>query len=324
MPNLSVSTNFPQGFANGLSVRGMPLLQAQPGSVFYLNNSTNLLPNQRGGSDGNRGTFLDPFATLSFASSMCVAGRGDIIFVGAGHAESISSATALTLSIAGVAVIGLGSGELRPTFTLNTANTATINVTANDVSFQNCVFIGNFLAIASLFTLTTAKNFAMIGCEVRDTSSALNILAIVTTSITSNANDGLMLVGNKITSLATAGAVLLVSALGTNDRWYIKDNFYLAVTTGTGAVIPIAAGKVLTNFYLLNNYFNLQNAVSTATGVLLTTNGSTNTGFIAANTIHALPSTPILCTASSGFVYNSNLYADTADLQGYLVPAADV
>lgn len=323
MPNLSVSTNFPQGFSNGLSVRGIPINQAQPGSVFYLNNSTNLLPNQRAGADGNRGTFLDPFATLQQASSMCTAGRGDIIFIGAGHAEKISSATALTLSKSGVAVVGLGSGELRPTFTLDTANTSTINITANDVSFQNCVFIGNFLAIASLFTLTTAKNFALVGCEVKDTSSILNILAIVTTDTTSNDADGLVLVNNKIASLATSGAVLLVSALGTNDRWFMEGNRYLAVTTGTGALIPIAAGKILTNLYVNANYINVQNATGTTTGIILTTNGSTNTGFITNNTLHGLPSSPILCTATSGFCYNGNLWADTADLQGYLVPAAD-
>lgn len=323
MPNLSVSTNFPQGFSNGLSVRGIPINQAQPGSVFYLNNSTNLLPNQRAGADGNRGTFLDPFATLQAASAACTAGRGDIIFIGAGHAETISSATALTLAKAGVAVVGLGGGELRPTFTLDTANTSTINITANDVSFQNCVFIGNFLAIASLFTLTTAKNFALVGCEVRDTSSILNILAVVTTAATSNAADGLMIVSCKITSLATSGAVLLVAAAGTNDRWLVMDNRYLAATTGTGALIPITTGKILTNLYVQKNYINVQNATGTTTGVILTTNGSTNTGFISENRLHGLPTSPILCTASSGFVYDGNTWADTADLQGYAVPAAD-
>ena len=54
--NLGASTNFPQGFAYGLSVRGMPLLQMQPGQVFFVGNSMILNPNQRAGSDSNRGT----------------------------------------------------------------------------------------------------------------------------------------------------------------------------------------------------------------------------------------------------------------------------
>ena len=47
-------TNYPQGFAAGLSVRGMPLTQMQPGQVFFVGNSTVLNPNQRAGSDGRQ------------------------------------------------------------------------------------------------------------------------------------------------------------------------------------------------------------------------------------------------------------------------------
>lgn len=151
-------TNFPQGFANGLSVRNMPLLQMQPGVIFFLDNSPVLNPQQKAGSDGNRGTFLDPFATLNYAlNTACVPGRGDIIFVMPGHAETVSGATALLLQTSGVAVIGLGSGALRPTFTFTTATTANIPVCGSGISIQNCLFIGNFLSVASIFTGTVSS-----------------------------------------------------------------------------------------------------------------------------------------------------------------------
>lgn len=160
-------TNFPQGFAAGLSVRGMPLLQSQPGQVFFVGNSSVLNPQQRAGSDGNRGTFLDPFATLNFAvNTACVIGRGDIVFVMSGHRETISSATILTLNTAGVAVIGLGSGNLRPTFTFTTATTANIPVTGANISIQNCLFLANFLSIASTFTALSASVTASIATTV--------------------------------------------------------------------------------------------------------------------------------------------------------------
>lgn len=147
------STNFPQGFANGMSVRGMPLLQMQPGQVFWVSNAPVLAPQERAGSNNNRGTFLDPFATLAFGvNTACVAGRGDIVFVGPGHRETISDAVTLALRMSGVAVIGLGSGNMRPTFTLDTATTANIPVTGANMSVQNCLFIANFAAIASVFT----------------------------------------------------------------------------------------------------------------------------------------------------------------------------
>ena len=121
-------TNYPNGFADGLSVRGMPLLQMQPGEVFWVNNDTALRANQRSGSNSNRGTFLSPFSTIAGALSHCVQGRGDIIFVGPGHQETISDATTLIFNVMGVAIVGLGAGVLRPTLVFDTATTANIPV----------------------------------------------------------------------------------------------------------------------------------------------------------------------------------------------------
>lgn len=162
-------TNFPQGFANGISVRGMPLTQMQPGQVFFVSNSPVLSPNEKAGSDGNRGTFLDPFATLNYAvNTACVSGRGDIVFVMPGHRETISSATILTLNCAGVAVIGLGGGNMRPTFTFATATTANIPVRSSGVSIQNCLFLNNFADIASNFTAISASVTASIAANTNN------------------------------------------------------------------------------------------------------------------------------------------------------------
>jgi len=316
-------SNYPQGFAYGISVRGIPLLQCQPGQVYWLNNSTVLNPGQKPGSDGNSGTFLAPFATLNYAASRCVAGRGDIIMVGTGHAESITSATALTIANSGTAVIGLGAGDLRPTFTLTTATTATINIKAADVSFQNCVFLGGFLNIAALFTLTAANNFAVDNCEIRDSSSTLTILNVIATDATANHADGLALTRNLIISKSAAGAVTLLAPGANQDRWRIEDNTYIAATTAANAVMVLGA-HVMTAFRVINNNWYLTNATGTATGYLITTSASTDTGIVQGNIDRALPSTPLLCTTGSGLSFGfGNYHSDAADTQGYLVPAAD-
>jgi len=402
MATIGPFSNFPQGFANGISVRGVPLLQAQPGQVFWLNNSTNLNQNQRAGADGNRGTFLDPFATLNFAINQCVPGRGDIIMVGSGHAETISTLTygavnGLTIDTSDIAIIGLGSGSDRPQFTFDTAATTTALVYGNNISFQNIQFVANFANITSLFTLTTAsvtasfsgttmtvtavgtagiysgitvtgtgvakgtmvvtqlsgtfggvgtylmdtsqtvasttvtnltQFFSLDNCEVRDTSASLNFLSVVTTSTTSNAADGLSITRSNIYSSAATSVVTFVNPLGTNDRWNIAGNYYSAKTTNASAVFPIATGKVLTNFVVRDNLFNLVNAVGTATGYLITTNGSTNSGFIHNNIDHCLANatylSSLLVTASSGFVFGQNWHSRTADKSpGVVLPAAD-
>lgn len=155
-------TNFPHGFSNGISVRGMPILQTQPGQVYWVDNSAQLNPQARAGSDGNRGTYLDPFATLKFALTQTTPGRGDIVVVGAGHLESISSATTLLLTSSDVAILGMGSGASRPTFLFTTAATANIPVTGSGLSIQNCLFLCNFADVASVFTGISASVTASI------------------------------------------------------------------------------------------------------------------------------------------------------------------
>jgi hypothetical protein len=225
MPNIASSTNFPQGFAGGVSVRGVPLLQSQPGQVFFVGNSSVLLPNQRAGSDGNRGTFLDPFATLSYAvNTACVQGRGDIVFVMANHKETIPDAATLTLSTAGVAIIGLGSGNSRPTFTFTTATTANIPVKAANMSIQNCLFVGNFLSIASCMT-------GICGTSATSTISTAGVLTTVG-AVTGTFNPGAALMG----TLVPPGTIIQSQLTGTTGgigTYQVYPSPTVAVTSTT-------------------------------------------------------------------------------------------
>lgn len=148
-------SHFPKGFADGISIRGVPLIQTHPGHVYWVSNATTLMPGQIGGSNGNKGTFEAPFSTLDYAVSRCVANRGDIIFIKPGHAETIATATALAIDVAGVAVVGLGLGSNRPTFNL-TATTSTITMSANNCIFWNCLVTGGVDAIVAVYTISGA------------------------------------------------------------------------------------------------------------------------------------------------------------------------
>ncbi len=326
---MAIMSYFKQGFAGGVNIRGVPLVTTHPGQVFWVSNAVASIPvGGLNGSDATGqgfGTFHKPYATLAFASSQCLASRGDIIMVKAGHAETYSSATAITLSTAGVMVIGLGTGALRPTFTLDTANTTTINVTAGQIGFHNVVFVANFLAIASAFTLTTAKDFTLSRVEFRDTSSALNFVALVTTAATSNAADGLTIVDTDFFGLGTSSLTTMVSMLGTNTRVSLSGCYLQnkSVSDG-GAVMIIATGKVVTHLKMMDNIFNTTGVSSGTAGTLITTDGSTNTGVLARNLVRNLDATTeILVTASSGFVFFDNKSTAVADTSGYLLPIAD-
>lgn len=318
-------SNFPNGFANGIAIRGIPLVQTHPGRVFWVSNvTTGLLAGQRGGSDGNRGTFDSPFSSLDGAIGQCAANRGDIIFIKPGHAETISSATALALDVAGVAIIGLGVGANRPTFTLDTATTATIGVSAANIAIKNCVFSANFADIVSVFTLTTAKYFTLEDCYIKATATNMNFLWVVDTNATTADADGLAIVNCKWVEpdLATKS---MVKMDGTNADVAIVGNYVnLGVQNNNAALIAIATGKIVTSLDMRRNLVYRLNT-DTATGaILLSTDGSTNTGIVAENYAqHADTAAELLVTATSGLGVFQNFNSGVAGASGYLLPAAD-
>jgi hypothetical protein len=317
-------SNYPNGFPAGVTVRGVPLMQAHPGKVFWVSNATILLEGQRGGSDGNKGTFASPFGTLDYAVGQCTAGRGDVIFVKPGHAETISTATALALDVAGIAIVGLGTGTLRPTFTLDTATTATIGVTAANVTVKNCIFTANFADIVAVFTSVAAKYLTLEDNLFKATATNMNFINVLDTGTVSNDMDGLWVAGNKWLEpdLAT---VTMIKMDGTNDNVTISDNYLnLGVNNNNAALMVIANGKLVTSLNCRKNVVYRLNT-DTATGaILIHTNGSTNTGVVTENFAqHADTAAELLITATAGWGEFNNYASGVAGASGYILPAVD-
>lgn len=317
-------TNYPNGFANGITVRGVPLHTAFPGKVFWVSNATTLQAGQKGGSDGNKGTFDAPFATIDGAIGQCTASRGDIIFVKPGHAETISAAGAIAADVAGVAIVGLGTGSLRPTITFDTATTTTITVSAANVAFKNIIFTANFADIVSVFTTTTAKYLTVEGCYIKATATNMNFLNVIDTNATTANTDGLYVALNKWIEpdLATLS---MINMDGTNADVSILDNtVQLGVNNNKAALLTIATGKVCTNMQMVGNRVFRLNTDTATGGILAHTDGSTNSGIVAGNFAqHADTAAEILVTASAGWGVFNNYASGVAGASGYLLPAAD-
>ncbi len=314
-------SNYPHGFTNGVTIRGIPLQQSQPGQVYFVNNSSVLAQDGIAGSNGNPGTYQKPFSTIAYAVSRCKAGRGDIVMVMPGHAETISDATT-TLSVNGVSIIGLGSGSLRPTLTY-TAAAATINVTGANISIVNILHIANFAAVASAYTNNAAVEFAIEGCEFRDSSSILNFVACVTTTASVSAN-GLTFNKNKVFGLGTTAATTPVKLLANTDRVTINDNqVVLAVLNNTSGLLAHAA-LVVTNLEMARNTVFRPNTDTATGGLLITRTSTTNTGMVYDNKVKSLDVAGMLIvTTGSAYGFTNNLMSGTADTSGILIPAAD-
>lgn len=314
-------SNYPNGFSNGLTVRGLPIQIAQPGQVFWVNGSSVLADDGVLGSDGNRGTYQKPFATIDYAIGQCTANRGDVIMVMPGHTETISAAGSIAADVAGVAIVGLGSGSKRPTLSF-TAAAASITVSAANVTFKNILFSAAFADVAEVFT-PSAKNLALEDCEFVDSAADLNFLSIADTGTTDNECDGLSLVRCKWVTVDTAALTAL--SIDADLDGLVVEDCYMNVGVNTNdlpIVAIVATGKDLTNLSIKgNNFIRLNDA----NPLILTADTTTaNTGVIQDNTVRHLDvAAELLVTAGTNISFSNNLCSAAVDKSGYLIPAAD-
>lgn len=317
-------SNFPGGFVNGVTIRGIPVVQTHPGKVFYVSNSSVTVEGGVGGLDGNPGTYQRPMRTIDYAIGKCVAGRGDIIMVMPGHAETISSATAINLDVAGIAIIGLGVGTARPTLTFDTANTATIPVTANNISIQNFIFVANFLGIASAFTLNAAADFTLSNCEFRDTSAILNFLADVTTTVSTNCDR--LYVGDCVSKKdGTTNAIAAFQILNTmTGLTLVRNRVTNTVDRANTSVFLSHAALVMTDAYIADNVVHCVNSTNTSVGMFISTSATTGTGIVKNNIIRGLDIAAALIITAGAVQYGmfNNLYiGDGTQNSGFVLPA---
>lgn len=310
---------------SGLEVAGVPTMGVGGGLPLTAGSGNYFFVSSTQGSNGNTGAADNPYATLDFAIGQCVAGDGDVIVILPGHTETISSNTALNFDIAGITIIGLGTGSARPTFTLGTANTTRIPVSAANIKIQNCIFVGNFLSIATCFLLTTAPGFWVDSCEFRDTSAILGFLSIITTTVSVNC-DGLQFTNNVVQSDATTTPGPTIVVANTLDRLTILGNVitHSTISNNVSALLAHAA-LVVTH---LNMGYNTVYSVNTDTatgGLLITTSATTGSGMVYNNYAAALDTAAaILFTATAvQYGYFNNYYAHRGNTtSGYLLPAA--
>ena len=187
-----------------------PVNKLFSGQAFYVNNSAVVAPGALGGSDGNNGLSpQQPFATLDFAVGSCTASRGDVIYVLPGHAENYS-ATSLAIDVAGISIVGIGQGSLRPSFTAN-ATTSSIEVSAANVLIDNLLIRNGIDAVVRLLRVTAA-DVKIYNCEFRSVTGDA-VISILTTA----AADRLEVAGCRFTGTATATATAYIALVGNDE-----------------------------------------------------------------------------------------------------------
>lgn len=215
------------------------------------------------------------FPTIALALAKTVADRGDCVMVANNHDETITTAGGIIVATNGVTLIGLGNGVDRPTITFTTAvgasfnvtgaevvirnfqfvnaidaQTAMINVTSTDVSFQNCEFdtnSGTTGAILGILTGATSDRFSVQNS--RFLGPAVNTGTTTTAQVQYESAVDIQLVGNYHTGKMTRA---IYNNTGAVLRGLI-DNNRIVVATG---VVAIAVNAGSTPF-ITNNRINV-------------------------------------------------------------------
>jgi hypothetical protein len=298
-------SNFPNGFANGVNILGLPVLNAYSGTVFWVDDAAS------GGSNGNKGTFDRPFATIDYAIGRCTANRGDIIMVKAGYAETITAQ--INADVAGIKIIGMGGPGDMPTITGNGLIDA-IDVSAANITISNLKF-----AAPGTDAQTADINVDAAGCVIANTvhvgsQTAKNKVDLIT--ITANGSDCLidgMRANNDV--VECVGGIKLEGAA---DNVEVRNVCILDTIGFTNGAIYDAA--TATNVKVLNSVFSNAKA-----DTVVMEFGNNSTGICSWNFVNGRHTTiQSNVTPGTGMAFNQNYGVEEAAKNGILIPIADV
>lgn len=305
-------SNYPSGFAQGVNVLGLPILNTYGGNVFWVSSGR--------GSDGNKGTRDRPFATVDYAVGRCTANNGDIIMVMPNHTETYTTAAALAADVAGIDIVGMGHYNQRPLFLMDAA-AATMVISAADVGLHNIVLSAGFADVVAGIGVTAAGAW-LNGVEFSDNTTAENFLTpIKATGTTDNEADGLMVTGCRWSSV-DAASVEFIEGNADIKGLIVQDNYVVHEGTASPLVL-MATGKDMQYCDIQRNFLSHK---MTANELLINCDTAANSGIIAHNRVgHAdVTTTHDLGIDALGCRLFDNLSVSTDALSGFVLPAIDV
>lgn len=303
-------SNYPNGFPDGVAIRGVPVLNLHAGNVFWVNSAI--------GGDGNKGTREKPFATLDYAISRCTANNGDVIIIAPNHAETITGAGGITADVAGITIVGMGRYNQRPRFLMDGGTAVTFVVSAADVTVMNMVFAGGHDGIVRCFNIT-ATGFTARDIEFEDNTTNEHFLVCFGATGGDGTANGLTIDGCKRVTV-DSGATDFLSVTGDLDSLTFTGNTYIAdAATGAGMIL-CATGKDLTGLVCMRNVLICGN---TAGDLLIDNDTAVNTGVVAYNFVGHHDTAGAVLTDCDGVRLFENYSASDDTTQGVLHPAAD-
>lgn len=301
-------TQFPNGGSNDratlnrfyeaiLAGHGKPV-----GNVIYVSSDT-------GNSAGPGWSPHNAFATIDQAFGACTAANNDYIVVLPGHTETLTAAAGIDADVAGVTVVGMGSGTDRPQITMGTIATVDVDIDAANITFENLDFVAAVADIVAAIDVN-ADNFTLRGCRFLEPTTDMNFLVCVQDAAATGSD--YITIDNCDAQCPDAANTHFVNFAGTGNGHRVTRNRLI----GDWGTMAVGGAGVVTNVYICDNDIcnkatdndSCINLAATATGIVH--RNQCSGGAAQANGITA-----------TGTSQNENYYGVISeDLQGILDP----
>jgi hypothetical protein len=234
-----------------------------------------------------------PMATLAFAlgsTGPTAANNGDVVVCCPGHTEAVIAGGTIATANAGVSVIGIGTGRLRPVITYTTAAAASVNITAANTYISNIVFSGVGVASVTAMINVSAADVWIHDCEIEHANATNQaVLGILTTAAASR----MQVMRCHFHGSNNAGTTNGITIVG-GDAIRIQDNLFVGSYSATLGAIQVIT-TLSTNLSIKGNMIMNQTAGSTKC-VVDTITGST--GHISSNGFGVLAGTAPITAAT--------------------------
>ena len=285
--------NQARGTMRGAAERSM-------GDVYWCNNANTA------NSSGGGVTCDAPVDTLIDAQTLCNAQTtlstySDMVFVGAGHAETITGAAGMTFSKPGVSYIGNGTGRLRPKITFSTATTAQMIITGQGVSFTNFVF--DFTGIDAIVAAISlqAADIQFIDCDFICNSATAGVVRGLYANTSGSPADRLVITGCRFLGPAVNSGTTTTAQVDIEYGvdYLIQGNYFSGkMTQAVLNATTVLRGNIDTNRFVIS------------TGTVAITMAAGSTPLISGNRFN-VPSGTAPVVAAAGFVVG-NAYSAAA------------
>ncbi len=208
--------------------------------------------------------------TLTYALTLMTANQDDVAYLLPGHAETISAAAGLAINVAGISIVGIGQGSLQPKFTLDTADTADIDIDAANVVIENVAFSANFADIVAAIDIN-ADDFTLRNCRFLETAADMNA-KIWVQDAAATASDRIT-IEDCYVLVTDAENTHFVNFAGTGDGHKITGNTLI----GDWGTMAIGGAGIVTNIVVADNIISNKatdndaciNLPATTTGIVM-------------------------------------------------------